>query len=443
MAASKPAATKPRLQIPDKSDELTIFFTGNELGALKPCGCFGGQLGGLDRRSVVFDTAPATKRLIIDIGSLVEADSEQNLIKFNIILQAFGLLEYNLVNLTEKDVEIAANMGLLDSINTLVSTITPHSPADVNLPAVFTKKLTLKEKPIEVTVATFDAITSEINQINELFTDNQSCSKSQNTSHDTQTSNVNILILNQCEADTIAAVEKLGIVDCLICPSDSDEAGVLSDPNAKPLVFSVGRYGKYISRLRIKPASKKAKPLLSFSSIPVTEDLPQQASLVELYEVYQQLVKEANLLAEQPRFSLENGLEYVNSKSCKPCHEYEYEQWSTKPHANAYATLENVGSQYDPECIACHVVGFEYETGFVSELQTPELKNVGCENCHGPGFQHIKTCGSAKTSGPMTDCTDCHTPDHSGEYAANELLYFEKITHWREPNSNSNVKKNE
>jgi hypothetical protein len=26
------------------ADEITVFFTGNELGQLQPCGCSGGQL---------------------------------------------------------------------------------------------------------------------------------------------------------------------------------------------------------------------------------------------------------------------------------------------------------------------------------------------------------------------------------------------------------------
>jgi len=33
-----------KLQNGDPADVLTVFLTGNELGALKPCGCSGGQL---------------------------------------------------------------------------------------------------------------------------------------------------------------------------------------------------------------------------------------------------------------------------------------------------------------------------------------------------------------------------------------------------------------
>jgi hypothetical protein len=135
-------------------------------------------------------------------------------------------------------------------------------------------------------------------------------------------------------------------------------------------------------------------------------------------------------------------LEYTGSQSCSPspCHGYEYEKWSTKRHADAYATLVEDGTQYDPECIVCHVVGYEYESGYVSQEKTPHLKDVGCENCHGPGSKHIKSLGQEKTTLPMSDCTDCHTPERSGGFAGHEQEYFEKIVHWREPNAPANVK---
>jgi len=217
---------------------------------------------------------------------------------------------------------------------------------------------------------------------------------------------------------------------------------IVSDPNKRPLVISVGRYGRYVGMLQIRSADAEDKLKLSFSAIPITEDLRPNSSLVELYKFYQQLVRDETLVEEYPRFPLRNGLEYMGSESCKGCHEHEdeYEKWSTKAHAHAYATLERVGSQFDPECVVCHVVGMQYESGFVSAEKTGHLKNVGCENCHGPGSEHIRSGGKVKTTKPKSGCADCHTPETSGEYAGNEERYLEKIIHWREPNTPGNVK---
>jgi hypothetical protein len=81
-----------------------------------------------------------------------------------------------------------------------------------------------------------------------------------------------------------------------------------------------------------------------------------------------------------------------------------------------------------------------YESGFVSPEKTPQLKDVGCENCHGPGSEHIETAGEKRTVEPRSGCVDCHTPDNSADYNGNEAEYFEKIIHWREPNAPGNVK---
>jgi hypothetical protein len=419
----------PQPPVCNQPEALTVFLTGSELGALKPCGCSGGQLGGLDRRSAVFNAVPASKRLIVDTGSLVQDTGEQDLIKFNIILQAFDLLGYDLVNLTEKDCRLTGMLGLRESIGSVFNAIAASSISDVNVPAKFTEQFLLNAQSVTVTVAACDGRSDPAEQLQQLFP----APAGQQA--------VNILILNHCPDDVIASVSRMGFVNCMVCPPQSDEPAIIGDPNTKPLVVSTGRFGKYVASLRIKTAEPEDRLSLDFTPVAVTELLPQEPSLVELYQNYQQLVKEANLLEKHPRFVLPEGLAYIGSNSCKACHEYEYEKWSTRPHAGAYATLEKVGSQYDPECIVCHVVGFDYQSGFVSESQSSEdLKNVGCENCHGPGLNHLLTAGKAATAEPKSDCLDCHTPDNSADYAGHEQQYLEKIIHWREPNTPADVK---
>ena len=430
-------STKPPAKPVEETDALVVFLTGNELGALKPCGCSGGQLGGLDRRSAVFNSVPEQKRLIVDTGMLVEGDSEQDLIKFKIITEAFNRIGYDLVNLTEKDIEIGKNLAIFEDIGSNLDIISSHRTAEVNVPAKFTKRLSLKGKTVAVTIAAFDAKSGQIEQIGELFPPRPGV----------QT--VNILILNRCDTGVIDSIaKKAPLVDCLVCPAESDEPMVIGDPNKRPFVFSVGRFGRYISSLHITTAKGKDNLQFSFLSIPVEESLEPEHSLVELYKDYQQLVRVSNLLEKYPRVPLPEGLEYAGSESCKVCHEYEYEKWQApalreaggEAHSKAYATLERVGSQFDPECVVCHVVGMKYEGGFVSEEKTGHLKNVGCENCHGPGSEHIRTLGKAKTTEPKSACFDCHTPETSGDYAGNERTFLEKIIHWEEPNAASDVK---
>jgi hypothetical protein len=430
---------------PGQTRELiTVFFTGNELGSMKPCGCSGGQLGGLDRRYAIFNTVTPQSRLIIDTGMLVPESTEQSLIKFNIIVQAYAQLGYDVVNLTEQDILIARQEGLLDGLSSVFNCITANKTGDTKLPEKFTKKFTLNGVAFELTVAAAEN-EDQISMLPDLF-----------SSPAGSPSTVNILILNLADTKTIATVSKMNLVDLLITPTQSDEPTFVSDANAAPIVISAGRIGKYVGKIEIIPDASTRKPRMTFTSVPVTEDIPQHQPLVELYRDYQKLVKDANIIEKQPRFILPNNLEYVGSKYCKLCHDYEYEKWMTSKqvfipglskqaspdsrHADAFATLEKVNSEYDPECVVCHVVGMQYQTGYISPAKTPELKDVGCENCHGPGSEHLRSLGAIETSGPISTCSDCHTAEHSGEYAANQKQYFDKTIHWREPVSRVKVK---
>jgi hypothetical protein len=412
------------------SDEFTIFLTGSELGALKPCGCSGGQLGGLDRRPAILDTVPEQKRLIIDTGSFVKSDSEQDLIKYNIIIEALQQLNYNLINLSAKDIEIGRNIGIVGVIDSAFNVISSHETPDMNIPARFTKEFSLKGRTALLTVAVFDPESTPVEQIKEIFTIPSGAPT------------LNVLILNHNEPGTIESVVKAApFIDCIICPSESDEPIVTSEPNTRPLVFSVGRFGRYICGLKVTAPARLGRPLrLAFKAFPVDESLPKAESLVKLYGDYQQIVKDRNLLDKHPRFTLGDDLEYVGSQSCKACHNDAYEKWSNSLHAKAYSTLEQVGSQFDPECVICHVVGMEYESGFISPQKTGDLEGVGCENCHGPGSEHILSAGTTKFTEPKSTCLDCHTPEQSGDYAGNEDVFMEKIKHWKEPNAAGNVK---
>ena len=129
----------------------------------------------------------------------------------------------------------------------------------------------------------------------------------------------------------------------------------------------------------------------------------------------------ANLLAEG------GGAKYVGSKKCKKCHLKIYKNWSKRGHAHTFESLkaedlDRTCEVTKKKCIACHVTGFGAEGGWVSKDDTPELANVGCEACHGPGSEHVamkktelkelkKNKGDLKIK--MADpaaCVYCHNP---------------------------------
>ena len=412
-----------------KSDVLTVFITGNELGTMKPCGCSGGQLGGFNRRGAVFKAVPKEARLVLDAGRLVRGEGEQDSIKFNVIMRALGLLGYDMANFTRKDVEVAQNLGLIGNIGADLKVVSAPGISDANLPGRFSKRMILKGKAVRLMIVPFDLRSGRVEEVEGLF----------GPKSDVQT--VKILILSGCETDKVDSfVKKVGFLDCVFCVESAERPEIIGDAGRRPLVVSVGQLGKYVGKLEIRLGKGKGPVKLKFSALPVSEDLLEDEALVELYESYQQLLRGMGLMESQPRLGLDDGLRYMGSESCKDCHEYAYKKWKEQKHTHAYETLEEVGSDYDPECVVCHVVGLRYESGFVGPEKTPKMKDVGCENCHGPGSEHVLSVGEEPTSEPKTGCEDCHTPDNSAHYNGNEAEYFEKIVHWGEPNAAGNVK---
>ncbi|RPH70135.1 MAG: cytochrome C [Myxococcaceae bacterium] len=107
---------------------------------------------------------------------------------------------------------------------------------------------------------------------------------------------------------------------------------------------------------------------------------------------------------------------YVGNEACRSCHPDPFAVYEKTGHAKAYATLESVQKQYRLDCVACHVIGFQQAGGVCRVDQVEDRKNVGCENCHGPGSVHVadRTRKSVVRPRPGPSvCVGCHTPENS------------------------------
>ena len=412
-----------------QDDSVTVFVTGCTLGSLRPCGCSGGQLGGLERRSAILNSIPSSRRLILDTGHWIKQDRQQDMIKSRILVRAFQLMDYDMVHLSDLDLQMALDLGILGEMVAAMGVITQGATlADVNLPGAFEKPFMVDGRRLSALVTAVDDKTLR-SRLEGRWP----------TSPD-EANGVDIYIIDKLDPSVMGISIGPGArPTCIIGPADSDEPRLWSDPNANPVVFSMGRYGRHVVRLRISVDATQARPKLQFTIQTVSEDLPNRAELVALYKDYQKIVAESGLLERNPRVPLPRDLEYVGSKACRQCHRYEYDKAITQRHARAYTTLQEAGSHLDPECVACHVVGLDHESGFVEVRETPELTDVGCEVCHGPGSEHVRTAGKAGTSAPQRACLDCHSPEHSREYAGHEQEFLEKIRHWKELRKASGV----
>jgi hypothetical protein len=103
---------------------------------------------------------------------------------------------------------------------------------------------------------------------------------------------------------------------------------------------------------------------------------------------------------------------FVGSDVCQRCHQPEYTQWQSTPHARAWQTLVDQKKESTPECVTCHVVGYKQAGGFQTADDAPKLGNVQCENCHGMGTQHEAMPAQPQKVTEAT-CRTCHNATSS------------------------------
>ncbi|MGR3178077.1 MAG: multiheme c-type cytochrome [Candidatus Anammoxibacter sp.] len=166
------------------------------------------------------------------------------------------------------------------------------------------------------------------------------------------------------------------------------------------------------------------------------------------------------------------GEQFVGTAGCKKCHDREVKEWRESKHGKAFERLQlpkskkekkkrkrlfsklnkKLKEKLDPKkdysndkkCLPCHTVGYEKKGGFKSIEETPELKNVGCENCHGPGsiyraihldkddsFTRAEVKEAGQTYGSLDEkvCRKCHdNPDSPMRSEIDEKYKFD----WKE-----------
>ena len=121
---------------------------------------------------------------------------------------------------------------------------------------------------------------------------------------------------------------------------------------------------------------------------------------------------------------------YVGSEVCKSCHENEYRNfvaYAKKNHSfdSVYKMKKRLTREEIEKCFGCHTTGYGKPGGFRSEVETPHLKNAGCEVCHGPGSLHAKTRNSKDIQGKVTskDCGVCHDESRVAAFKYRPLVH--------------------
>lgn len=158
------------------------------------------------------------------------------------------------------------------------------------------------------------------------------------------------------------------------------------------------------------------------------KDLVYKGKLDEVLSAYnKQLALQFELNSKKKLEELKHS-KFVGATMCMQCHINQGKIWKDSQHAVAYETLKSKQKAFDSHCVQCHVVGLDQTGGFVSEELTPHLAGVQCENCHGPGKDHVSNPIKFKFNKVKEDtCKKCHHNPHTSHFEWDK--YWPKIKH--------------
>lgn len=165
-----------------------------------------------------------------------------------------------------------------------------------------------------------------------------------------------------------------------------------------------------------RPEAQPKGSFVRYQLVEVREDLGSDPQVSSRMNSYYKKVNEHNRVAFKDRRPppLEAGQAgYVGVERCATCHEPAYRFWKKTPHARAYETLERQHKEFNLDCVGCHVTGYEKPGGSTVAF-VEGLKDVQCENCHGPGSRHAvdRQKASIERNPTPAVCESCHHPPH-------------------------------
>jgi len=387
--------------------EFTLFLTGSMDGYIEPCGCSGlkNQIGGINRQYTLLQQLKKKgyRPVGLNVGGQVKRLGPQANIKFQQIIEALRQMDYQAVALGPMDI------GLVNLINEVVTEEPPFVCANVSVldsnPAL--RIIDIQDRKVAVTSVLGESMKKKAPRNDDVTL--QSATQGLDAVWPkiaAARADLNVLLAHASLEESKELAERYSGFDIVVT------AGGFGEPAAVPtrlnggktMFVEVGTKGMYVGVVGYFGPERPLK----YQKVPLDARFADADEMMGVLAEYQKVLKGAGLsglgLKPMPH---PTGRTFVGSKACQDCHEEDYDIWKKTPHAHALQTLispperYSVPRHFDPECIACHVVGWEvkdsqghasyrpYTSGYLSVEETPKMHDVGCENCHGPGSKHV------------------------------------------------------
>ncbi len=414
-----------------QADPVTysLVYSGNLNGELEPCGCsIEGNSGGIMRRAQKLDELRAETPgiFVISAGGLVNNGLLEERLKSKFIFDGYAQLGYDAIGVQWPDIRYGVGFAQRETLPWVASnwlgdefaasyTIT-HGEKSL----AFYSWLAPEDSPYRAMQGNHRVVSESLAPLSLALR---------------RARESGVMTVLASTYSLAQAQEKLPLadVDVLIVKSAYEEypAPELVDGT---LVLQAGSRGLRLGKLSVQFEPGKGIAGWRHEVISLPPAVPNAKRLEAWYQAYNDAVAKAyqtSVIRKREARKVQAVSPFIGDKACQACHVEAHSIYKKSRHAKAFSTLERVNKAFDPECIACHSVGFNKPGGFIDIDSTGYLKNVQCESCHGEGRAHAQSAGRLalghQSWAPEQMCAQCHTPPHSPKFDFEN--YVTKIRH--------------
>ncbi len=466
-----------------KKPAFALFISGRQHGYIEPCGCTGldKQKGGMLRRDTFRRSliAKGWNLIPIDAGNQIRRFGQQPFIKLSTTWSALSkIMGYQAVAFGPDDLK-TSDVDLLSSIeNAKVKDQTPFVAANIKWIedgfGVTHKVVKSGKYKIGITAILGNKYAKKYSSDVFTVSDSDKALEAVIPKLRAERCNVMVLISHSTLEDAARLAKKFPSFDVLVTTGGAGEPKQVPDEikvgEHTTSVVQVGTKGMHVGVIGF--FEDKGRLRLQYQRVPMDHRFKDSEAIKKVFKAYQAELKIRglkNLGIKPVGHPLQDGdkhkRRYVGSDSCKDCHPDAYDVWKKGkdgkggPHYRATKDLTDPGErtwvtrEHDPECLSCHVTGwnpqkyFPYESGYL-KLADKLLHGNGCENCHGPGSRHVDaengdidvdeetqakyvkemivTLAEAKAN----LCISCHDIDNSPDFEFEK--YWKAIEHYED-----------
>ena len=457
-----------------KDPWLVFYITGNQYGYIEPCGCTGleNQKGGINRKDTLLTQLKGRgwPVMALDAGGQVRKDGVQSEIKFQWTAQAFRQMEYSATTFGVKDLLLSDNIlvSLLDETGSnklfVSSNVSMLPDFDLKYKVMEVSGPDGKPRRVGITGVLGEESAKEASaQSQGFFTVLPTIESLKETAKQllAERCDYQVLLVNANLEETRKIVEAVPQFDLVITSGGYGEPTYRPEvlPGIKSEIVQAGAKGMYAGIVGLFGDSKQPT---RYQRIALSSQFEDSQRMTELFRKYQDELKaksQDNFAALGLRpLTHPSGREFVGTEKCGECHTTAMDIWKNTPHAHATDSIvepptRTLARHFDPECLSCHVTGwnpqrvFAYRSGYETLEKSVHLLGNGCENCHGPGSEHVQAEMDTASDKALLEslraamrlpldkaqdkCLECHDIDNSPEFHKEGAFerYWEQVKH--------------